>query len=126
MYRLGKSSRLLTYPLLANKISAISTYRNQGTFKNGCYPGEHALVYNYGVVPESCYFLGERENGLYKAPIMVYPANDSTLLTKESRIRFGKIYSIEWNVKVKDIGIVADEDLGTLIAHHNEEERRYA
>jgi hypothetical protein len=55
----------------------------------------------------------------------VYAADGSARLTPESRIRFGITYSIEWNVKVKDIGMVAEEDLGTLMAHYKEENMRY-
>ncbi|KAH6644149.1 hypothetical protein C7974DRAFT_371295 [Boeremia exigua] len=94
---------------------------NQGTFKRGCDPSEHALVYNQGVDPATCYFVGEVERGLTKEPIQVVAADSTTFLTRESRIRFGKIYSIEWNVRVKDIGRVVDEDLSTLVAHHNAE-----
>lgn len=103
-----------------NGVSAISTYKNQGTFKNGCDPREHAVIYNAGVHPDFCYFQGEKER-MTKAPIQVMPADETARLRQESRIRFGKIYSIEWNVKVKDIGMVCDEDLGTLLEHHNEE-----
>lgn len=111
--------------LSTDQDSAISTYRNQGTCKRGCDPSEHALVYNQGVNPEGCYFQGERERGLTKEPIKVVAADRTAYLTKESRIRFGKIYSIEWNVKVKDIGIVVNEDLGTLLEHHNYEDQRW-
>ncbi|KAJ4383219.1 hypothetical protein N0V86_001263 [Didymella sp. IMI 355093] len=96
--------------------------QNQGTFKNGCDPTEHAVIYNVGVHPDTCYFLGEKVR-MTKAPIQVVPADSSANLKKESRIRFGKIYSIEWNVKVKDIGMVCDVDLGTLVEHHNAEMR---
>jgi hypothetical protein len=101
-------------------VSAISTYKNQGTFKNGCDPREHAVIYNAGIHPDSCYFQGEKAM-MTKAPIQVTPADASAGLRKESRIRFGKIYSIEWNVKVKDIGMVCADDLGTLVEHHNKE-----
>ena len=104
---------------------AISTYANQGTLKVGCDPSEHAVLYNTGVSAQACYLEGERERGLYKEPIQVYPADSSAFLRRESRIRFGKVYSIEWNVKVKDIGIVVDSDLATLIAHYKEEGQRW-
>jgi hypothetical protein len=102
---------------------AVSTYRNQGTLKHGCDSSEHALIYNTGTDPETCYLPGEKERGL-KDPIQVHPADRSTYLVKESRVRFGKIYAIEWNIKVKDIGLVVNEDLHRLVNHHLEEERR--
>lgn len=82
-------------------------------------------MYNTGQDVEACYFPGEREHGLYKEPIEVFPADTSSYLVKESRIRFGKIYSIEWNVKVKDIGVVVNKNLGTLVEHYNQEEKRW-
>jgi hypothetical protein len=103
-----------------NAISAISTYNNRGTLRPGCEPGEHAVVYNSGTYPT--YLAGEIERGLYKDPIEVIPADGSSYLTPQSRVRFGKIYSIEWNVKVKDIGRVVDHHLSILAAHHNAEE----
>jgi hypothetical protein len=104
-----------------DQVSAISTYRNQGTLKHGCDPAEHALVFNTGVNPETCFLPNERERGMYKEPIEVCPADSGSYLTRESRIRFGHVYSIEWNVKVKDIGRVVAEDLGLLNAHYEEE-----
>lgn len=73
--------------------------------------------------PRTCYFQGERSNGLYKEPIEVLPADSSAFLTAPSRIRFGKAYPIEWNVKVKDIGVVADEDMGRLLRYFADEDR---
>ncbi|KAH6642194.1 hypothetical protein C7974DRAFT_446596, partial [Boeremia exigua] len=104
---------------------AISTYRNQGTLRRGCDPTEHALVYNSSIDPESCYLPGECERGLTKEPIEVIAADASAYLTRTSRIRFGKIYSIEWNVKVKDIGFVTDGCLGTLTEHYKYEDQRW-
>ncbi|KAF3053008.1 hypothetical protein E8E11_010719 [Didymella keratinophila] len=104
---------------------AISTYKGCGTLKNGCDPREHAVVYNTGINPESCYLDGEKDKGLYKEPIQVRPADQSSDLQPTSRIRFGKIYSIEWNVKVKDIGRVVAEDLSALKANYHEENNRW-
>lgn len=109
----------------ADQCSAISTYKGCGTLKNGCDPREHAVVYNTGINPESCYLDGEKDKGLYKEPIQVRPADQSSDLQPTSRIRFGKIYSIEWNVKVKDIGRVVAEDLSALKANYHEENNRW-
>jgi hypothetical protein len=105
--------------------SSINTYNRQGTTKHGCDPGEHAVVYNTGVDPESCYLPNEKGRGLYKDPIQVYPADSGSHLQFTSRIRFGMVYSIEWNVKVKDVGRVVAEDLSTLTAHYNEENGKW-
>jgi hypothetical protein len=39
-----------------------------------------------------------------------------------SRLRFGKIHSIEWNVKVREIGVVSRKHMSKLLAYHQEEE----
>jgi hypothetical protein len=108
---------------LTDWASAIATYGKQGTLKHGCNPGEHAVIFNTDVDPNTCYLYGERENGLYKEPIEVVPADDTARLTKASRIRFGKAYAIEWNVKVKNIGMVADWDMGKLLRYYEDEDR---
>lgn len=104
-----------------DEISAIATYGKQGTLKSGCNPGEHAVVYNTGVDPQGCYLKGERRKGLYKEPIEVFPADSSSYLTPQSRVRFGKAYAIEWNVKVKDIGMVVDQYMGRLLSYFEDE-----
>ena len=124
-YTLGQCRSSIRICPTTNTVSAISTYRNQGTLKNGCDPGEHALVYNTGIDPKTCFLLGERDRGLYKEPSEVYPADSGSYLTRESRIRFGHVYSIEWNVKVKDIGRVVAPCLSTLTAHYDEENGKF-
>jgi hypothetical protein len=56
-----------------------------------------------------------------KEPIEVWPIDGAMQMRPESRIRFGKIYSIEMNVKVKDIGQVHRAQLGTLLQYWNDE-----
>ena len=58
---------------------------------------------------------------MQKDPIEVEPPEGSSHLSPASRIRFGKIYSIEWNVKVKDLGRVISSHLSSLLAYYNEE-----
>lgn len=94
--------------------------------KPGCDSGEHAVVYISGVDPKGCYLPGERQRGLDKEPIEVSPADSSSCLSKQSRIRFGKAYAIEWNVRVKDIGTVVRQDVGKLLAYYEEENREVA
>lgn len=45
-------------------------------------------------------------------------------MSPASRLRFGKVYPIEWNVKVKDIGMIVPEDLSKLILYWKEEDQR--
>ncbi|RYN75555.1 hypothetical protein AA0117_g6212 [Alternaria alternata] len=92
----------------------IGTHAGRGTLKKGCFPWEHAIVYLSGTDPETCYLPGERESGMIKQPIEIVPVDSSITLRSESRIRFGKTYPIEKNVKVKDIGMVHPNHLGKL------------
>ncbi|KAF1958045.1 hypothetical protein CC80DRAFT_534516 [Byssothecium circinans] len=95
---------------------AIFTYGNRGTLKPGCVPSEHTIVYFSGTNPASCYIQGEYEAGMTKEPIEIIPSEGGIFMKRESRLRFSKIYPIEWNVKVKDIGRVKPEQKSHLLA----------
>lgn len=107
-------------------ISAIATYGKQATLKPNCRPSEHAVIYNTGIDPEYCYLDGEKDRGLFKEAVEVRPADQSAYLTPESRIRFGKAYCIEWNVKVKDIGMVISEHIPRLLTYFEDENHEVA
>ena len=85
----------------------ISTYSNRGTLKRGCNPAEHAIVYTKGSLPSRF----EGENGMTVDPIAV-EAEYGVTLEPASRVRLGKLFPIEWNVKVKNLGRVAPEHMG--------------
>ncbi|KAF2996447.1 hypothetical protein E8E13_003810 [Curvularia kusanoi] len=102
---------------------AIATYGGQGTRKHGCNPAEHAVICNTGVDPRTCLLPGE---SLPKEGIQVDPpeqADSNSYLSTKSRLRFGKAYTIEWNVKVKDIGTVAARDMARLLQYYQDEDR---
>jgi hypothetical protein len=80
-------------------------------------PEEHAIVYLSGTDPGSCYLRGEYQSGMVKEPIEVVPVDASITLRYDSRIRFGKTYPIEKNVKVKDIGQVHPSHTGKLVQY---------
>jgi hypothetical protein len=52
-----------------------------------------------------------------KQPIEIIPVDSSICLRSESRIRFGKTYPIEKNVKVKDIGQVHPGHVSKLLQY---------
>jgi hypothetical protein len=58
-----------------------------------------------------------------KEPIEVEPVDSSITIRPESRIRFGKTYPIEMNVKVKDIGRVASHHLSKLLRYWTDEDQ---
>lgn len=57
-----------------------------------------------------------------KEPIEVTPHDNTETMLPASRLRFGKHYSIEWNVKVREIGIVAPRHRSRLMMHYRNEQ----
>lgn len=94
---------------------SISNYRDQGTLAPGCDPREYTIVYLSGTRP--CFLEGEFERGMTKDPIEIMPTEPGLTLPPSCRLRFGKTYPVEWNVKVKDIGKVAPEHLTKLVEY---------
>ncbi|KAK4985030.1 hypothetical protein LTR66_008305 [Elasticomyces elasticus] len=89
----------------------ISTYGNQGSAKPGLKKHEHAIIWSGGTEP----LPGRDERpSRYERPmgrsIKVAHTNprDYPMLPK-SRINFGKMYTIEHNIKVLDFGQVCKE-----------------
>ena len=64
---------------------------------------------------------GEYEAGMTKEPIEIIPADSSVVISPYSRLRLGKTYPIEWNVKVKDIGQVHPEHVSKLLMYWRNE-----
>ncbi|KAH5155166.1 hypothetical protein HBH69_109510 [Parastagonospora nodorum] len=91
----------------------IHTYGGRGTMKPGCNPVEHTAMYLTGTEPNIT--PAELERGMNKEPIEVVPVDKTQKLAPMARVRLGKIYSIETNVKVKDVGLVRDDHLTKLM-----------
>jgi hypothetical protein len=58
---------------------------------------------------------------MVKAPIAIVPSSQDEEMKPQSRLRFGKVFSIECNVKVRDIGMVAPEDRSRLAEYYQDE-----
>jgi hypothetical protein len=121
--KLGTNRLDIAYTFRLTWLSGIGTYSNRGTRKGGCRPSEHAIVYLQGTDPAFCYLQGEKDSGMIKDAIEILPVDSSIRLRSNSRIRFGKTYPIEKNVKVKDIGQVHPSHVGRLLQYWNEEEK---
>jgi hypothetical protein len=102
------------------KSSAISTYGGQGATKRDCRASEHTIVHLKGTDP--VWIPGERERGMTKEPIMIEPTDTLETMDPSCRLRCGKIHSIEWNIKVRDIGMVASQDKEKLLRYYREEQ----
>jgi hypothetical protein len=59
---------------------------------------------------------------MHKEPIAIKPMDANEHMDPASRLRLGKIFSIECNVKVRNIGMVlAGDDRTRLLYYHSEE-----
>ncbi|KAF3053010.1 hypothetical protein E8E11_010764 [Didymella keratinophila] len=101
---------------------AITTYGGKGVLKGGptggCNASDHSVVYMSGSQPVQ--YAGEAEKGLSKDPIMIEPSDPSETMHPASRLRYGKMYAIEWNVKFRDIGMVAKHDRAKVLKYFKE------
>ncbi|KAJ4351131.1 uncharacterized protein N0V89_006470 [Didymosphaeria variabile] len=94
----------------------INTYQDQGTRKPGVIAKDHAAV-----VP-----VGERSTehpleSLTKSPIFLKVENLSTgPVDPMSRINFAKVYTIEENVKVRNIGRIVPESIHQMDEYFKE------
>jgi hypothetical protein len=84
----------------------INTYNYQGVAKKGLSPEDrqaHSIIYMDDTKPA----IHPAERGMmFKSPIAVCAASSEQKLHCMSRINFGKVYSVEWNVKVMNVGKV--------------------
>jgi len=76
-------------------------------------------MYVRGTTPTT--FQGEYELGLTKRAICIDPADSRVVIHTASRLHYAKAYPVEMNVKVKDIGDVAPEDLSYVITYYTAE-----
>ena len=90
----------------------IDTYRGQGCNASGVITGKHAIAYSGKHVPERL----PEETGLLDMPIRVNP-DDSKGLEPRSRINFGKLYTLEHNIKVVSVGQVHQSSMSVMDSH---------
>lgn len=85
-------------------MSPILTYGGHATLKWGVKPEDHAIVYVGREPPE----ILECESSALMRPIEVAGHSPRDRLDRESRINYGKIYTVEHNVNVRFFGRVAE------------------
>ena len=86
----------------------IHSYKKQGATKLNIRTQDHAVIYT-----DSYPGLLEGES-LDKKPLRVIPESPELKLDPASRINFGKVYTVEHNIKVKRLGKIADECMHLL------------
>ncbi|KAL2863408.1 uncharacterized protein BJX67DRAFT_384725 [Aspergillus lucknowensis] len=89
---------------------SISTYGGRGVAKAGVDPSKHSIVYMSHTRPES----KPDEPLMVKEPLEVKPDSLDKSLDPQSRLNFGKIYTVEHNVKVLPIGQIAAGSVSKL------------
>ena len=97
--------------------SRISTHGNRGTVGKLVNQKEHSIIYTGEVAPKRL----PEEKKLNKDPIQVIPVDDSQELSDLSRINYAKPYPIEHNVKVCEVGMVAQRDRRKIIGYYKTE-----
>ncbi|KAI4945164.1 hypothetical protein J4E91_008141 [Alternaria rosae] len=95
----------------------IFTYQGQGTKKQGVSPHEHAIAFSHGYAAQ----LLPDEGPLTKHAICIVMNSGERPLATASRIYFGIHHPIQYNVKVKDLGVVHQDWLPTFIGYWNME-----
>lgn len=99
----------------------INTYAGKGVLKGGLSQETrqaHAVIYSANTKP----FMNPEESSMIiKQPIAVHMASSDQKLDEMSRIDFSKVYTVEWNVKVMNIGKVTRESMPIFEGYwHNE------
>ena len=86
----------------------ISTYQGQATTKPGVTAQDHAAVVLEGGQPQ----YHPNEAKLEKSPMFIKVENHSTgQIDPMSRINFAKVYTVEYNVKVRNIGRIIPDSI---------------
>jgi hypothetical protein len=116
---LGLLRSKLTITSYANHANRpINTYNGQGVTKPGLSEHDrqaHSIVYMTDTQP---YCLpAEEKDLLINKPIAVEKASGDQKLDHMSRLNFKKIYTVEYNVKVMNVGKVTKDSLPALIGY---------
>jgi hypothetical protein len=91
---------------------SLNTYNGQGTTKEGIEDQDYAAVYPVGGAPQIR--VGEQ---ITKDPFPIIVEDKSERIHAMSRLNFGRVYTVEHNVKVARIGRIPDENL-SLLKHY--------
>ncbi|KAL8698693.1 MAG: hypothetical protein Q9224_001735, partial [Gallowayella concinna] len=91
----------------------ITTYSGQGATKKSIDQSAHAIIYTGKSPPDKL----PEEQRMNKDPLRVIPDRRDEKLDSRSRINLGKIYTVEWNTKVKEIGHLERNSLVKMIAY---------
>ena len=92
------------------------TYGGRGVSKPGLSKADreaHTIIYMSDTQPAKL----PEESDLNKKPIAVDKSSPDQKLHLSSRLNFAKIHTVNWNVKVMNVGRVARESMPLLVAY---------
>jgi mRNA-degrading endonuclease toxin of MazEF toxin-antitoxin module len=94
----------------------VHTYGGRGVSKPGLSKADreaHTIIYMSDTEPTKL----PEESDLNKTPIAVEKSSSDQKLHPSSRLNFAKIHTVNWNVKVMNVGKVARESMPRLVAY---------
>lgn len=94
----------------------VNTYGGRGVSKPGLSKADreaHSIIHMSDTEPRR---LAEETN-MNKKPIAVDKSSADQKLDEMSRINFSRIHTVNWNVKVMNVGKVARESMPSLVTY---------
>jgi hypothetical protein len=94
----------------------VNTYGGRGVSKPGLSKADreaHTIIYMSDTEPTKL----REESDLNKKPIAVDKSSPDQKLHSSSRLNFAKIHTVNWNVKVMNVGRVARESMPLLVTY---------
>jgi hypothetical protein len=99
-----------------NLCSHISTHGGRACTKPGLDQRKHTIVYTGAQPPPKL----AGENRLNKDPIRIIPIDQTEKLDPLSRVNLAKLYAIEHNIRVKEVGKVSQGDMKKLQEYYRQ------
>lgn len=101
-----KELHALAVPVLSDKGIGSSALKMRGE--------DHAIAYMGPEIPQPA----ENEGAMLRPSIRINPDNLTERLSSSWRIDYGKIYTIETNIKCRSVGMVHETSIASLLIHH--------
>ncbi|KAJ5189090.1 hypothetical protein N7491_005413 [Penicillium cf. griseofulvum] len=95
----------------------ITTYSGQGVAKAGIDRNKHAIIHMRGDRPRTM----QGEPRMAKQPLEVDPARLDQKLDCMSRVNFGKVYTVEHNIKVLPVGKINEASRARFLEYAQSE-----
>ncbi|KAH6711970.1 hypothetical protein BKA61DRAFT_675769 [Leptodontidium sp. MPI-SDFR-AT-0119] len=91
----------------------VTSYNVKGSKKKGINLNNHGLIYSSKEPPPHV-------EGITKAPLRIIRAKRADKITNPTYINYGRVYTVETNVKVRDVGVLDSESLRLLRTFYRE------